>query len=320
MQIAELACEVNELGGHILSAVRSAANDSDMRAVSGLSDSGDASFNFDVLAEKVVSDWLARKDLPVAVYTEDMGFFSEHESPQYVLVIDPVDGSRAFKAGLETACVSIAAAEFKGKHETCFSDVVLGNLWEVKSDVVFTAQAGAGLTIKKNGSAVRPFPRTVRRLNDMAWAFEVCGRPAKELFFVLGDLINGSAVRGGCFLFNSTTYAIARVVLGRLDALIDVGVRIVEEAPDSVNEMFEAGQKQVLGLFPYDLAAIYLVAREAGIVMTDAYGESLDDRRLLGSDSNTRLSCVVAQSSLLHEQIMGYISARFGELLGRSKA
>ena len=78
---------------------------------------------------------------------------------------------------------------------------------------------------------MRPFPSVARRLEDMAWAFDVCGRPAKELFSIVGDLINTSAVRGGCFLLNSTTFAISRIVLGRFDAYIDVGVRVVEELP-----------------------------------------------------------------------------------------
>ncbi|MBN2208946.1 MAG: hypothetical protein JW759_06595 [Candidatus Coatesbacteria bacterium] len=320
MQIEELAKRVEELGAAILAVIRRAANDNTMGAVSGLTDSGDASFNVDRAAEKTALEWLRNCPVPLAAYTEDMGLISERANPEYVLVIDALDGSRAFKAGLETACVSIAAAHFRGKDETRFGDIVLGFLWETKSDATFASQAGRGAKIMRDGQALAPFPSAASRLEDIAWGFEVCGRPAEELFNIIGDLINASAVRGGCFLLNSTTFAISRIVLGRFDAYIDVGARIVEEAPSSVDRMHKAGQRQVLGLFPYDIAAAYLIAKEAGIVLTDAYGKVLDDRRLLGSGPETRLSCVAARNSLLHEQIMCYINARFVELLQRPNA
>jgi len=327
LQIEVLGRQIEELGGTILAAIRGAANDADMRAVSGLTDSGDASFNVDLMAERIVSDWLDASPVPIAAYTEDMGFLLpwdyDHDyadCPDYVLVVDVLDGSRAFKAGLETACVSIGVALYHGKKETCFRDLVLGYLWETKSDVVFAARAGHGVTITSNGRAVTPLPGVATELDDIAWGFEVCGRPAKELFYIIGDLINKSAVRGGCFLLNSTTFGISRIILGRFDAYIDVGVRIVEEMPSSVERLVAAGQKQALGLFPYDIAATYLIAKEAGIVMTDAYGASLDDRRLLGSGPKTRLSCIAARNSLLHKRIMRYIDAKFDELLHRPRA
>jgi len=320
LQIEELATRVKLLGRSVLDVIRGASEAADMRAVTGLTDSGDASFSVDLAAEKTVQDWLRSCPERFAAYTEDMGFISEREHPEYVLVVDVLDGSRAFRAGLSTACVSIAVARFRGKDETRFNDIVLGFLWETKGDTVFSAWAGQGATITRGGRPVAPFPSVARRLEDIAWAFEVCGRPAKELFYIVGDLINTSAVRGGCFLLNSTTFAISRIVLGRFDAYIDVGVRVVEEAPNSVERMFDAGQKQVLGLFPYDIAAVYLIAKEAGIVMTDGYGKPLDERRLLGSGPETRLSCVAARNNLLHEKIMGYINAKFDELSQRPNA
>jgi len=320
LQIEELATRVKLLGRSVLAVIRGASEDAGMRSVSGLTDSGDASFNVDKAAEDVVLSWLKSCPEPFAAYTEDMGFISEHERPEYVLVVDVLDGSRAFKAGLETACVSIAVARFRGKEETRFEDIVLGFLWETKGDTVFSACAGEGVTITRGGRMVHPFPSVASRFEDIAWAFDVCGRPTKELFYVIGDLINTSAVRGGCFLLNSTTFAISRIVLGRFDAYIDVGVRIVEELPNSVERMFEAGQKQVLGLFPYDIAAVYVIAKEAGIVMTDGYGKPLQERRLLGSGPETRLSCVAARNSLLHEHIMGYINDKFDELSQRPNA
>jgi len=314
LQIAELAPRIEELGASVLAAIRSVASLGEMRSTSGLTDSGDASFKVDLLAEEVVKDWLETSPVQLAAYTEEMGFMPGRGDPEYAIIVDALDGSRAFRAGLETACVSIALARFRGKEETRFRDIQLGYLWETKSDVMFRATAGQGVSITRDGVPLAPLSAAAPTLSEMAWAFEVCGRPARELFFVIKDLVNMSAVRGGCFLFNSTTFGISRIILGRLDAYVDVGVRIVEEFPGSVDEMFRAGQRQVLGLFPYDIAATFLIAKEAGIVITDAYGRSLDDRRLLGSGPDTRLSCIAARNSLLHKQIMHYIDSKFDEL------
>jgi len=320
LQIKGAVPGILELGQSVRSAILESQSDAAMREVSGLTDSGDASFNVDLMAERIVQMWLEDSPMRLAAYTEDLGFVSEYENPEYVLVVDPLDGSRAFRAGLETCCVSIAVARFNGKAETRFSDIVEGYLWEVKGDAVFAARAGQGVEITMAGRAIQPQPAPMPELKDMAWAFEVCARPAKELFEVLGDLINGSAVRGGCFLFNSTTFALTRIVLGNLNAFIDVGVRIVEELPGSVAGLIEAGQLQVLGLFPYDIAAAYIIAQEFGLTMTDGYGRSLDERPLLGSGPETRLSCIAAQNSLLHEQIMRYIDGQFANLLHRQDA
>ncbi|MBN1593189.1 MAG: hypothetical protein JW941_08110 [Candidatus Coatesbacteria bacterium] len=319
MQIDELGRHIEELGRDILAGIRRAADSSEMRAVYGLTDSGDASFNVDLMAERIVMAWLDRIPEPIAAYTEDLGFIPSKGEAEFVIVVDALDGSRAFKAGLETACVSIGVARFRGEKETCFRDLVLGYLWETKSDVAFAARAGCGTTIRNSWKELAPLPCLATELMDMAWAFDVCGRPTEELFYIIGDLINGSAVRGGVFLLNSTTYAISRILLGRFDAYIDVGVRVVEELPSSTERMFAAGQKQVLGLFPYDIAATYLIAKEAGITMTDAYGRSFDERRLLGSGPETRLSCIAARNSLLHKRIMSYIDERFVDLLSRSE-
>jgi len=315
LQLTELCLLVEQLGLAIKSALVQALGEEKAVSVVGLSDSGDASFDVDVVAERVVFDWLRRSSLPLAVYTEESGFLSEHKNPGYVLVIDPLDGSRAFKAGLESACVSIALARFRGEEETHFSDVLVGCLLEVLGDRVFLARRGEGVSVKGGGRRTERAVGTAADLGQMAWAFEVCGRPARELFCVIGELINRSAVKGGCFLFNSTTFAISRIVLGWLDAFIDVGARIVEQVPGSVQGLADAGQKQVLGLFPYDLAAAYLIAQEAGVVITDAYARPLDERRLLGSGPSTRLSCIAARDRSLHRKIMDYVESRFEQLV-----
>jgi fructose-1,6-bisphosphatase/inositol monophosphatase family enzyme len=84
---------------------------------------------------------------------------------------------------------------------------------------------------------------------------------------------------------------------------------MVADVP-GMRERFEAvGGGAVLNNSPYDLAAAALCLREAGAVVTDAYGRPLDDRPLLGSGADFQMSCVAACSSELHANICASIEA-----------
>jgi fructose-1,6-bisphosphatase/inositol monophosphatase family enzyme len=72
-----------------------------------------------------------------------------------------------------------------------------------------------------------------------------------------------------------------------------------------MREEFErVGDGVVLNNSPYDLAAAALILEEAGAVVTDASGEPLADRPLLGSGAEFQLSCVAAANEELHEAII----------------
>ena len=58
---------------------------------------------------------------------------------------------------------------------------------------------------------------------------------------------------------------------------------------------------------PYDLAAPVLCLQEAGGVVTDAWGDPLAGRPLLGSGHDFQMSCVAAANSLLHERILDFV-------------
>ena len=85
-----------------------------------------------------------------------------------------------------------------------------------------------------------------------------------------------------------------RLVTGQLDAYVEPGPRMIDEV-DWVRAEFErVGRGAILNNSPYDLAAAVLILEEAGAVVTDASGGSLDDRRLLGSGHDFQMSCVCA--------------------------
>ena len=143
----------------------------------------------------------------------------------------------------------------------------------------------------------------------MFWAYGLRGRPVRAIAEVIGDLIDASSVGGGTFDLGSASYDMTRIVTGQLDAYVEPGPRIVADVPGMREEFERVGGGAVLNNSPYDLAAAALILEEAGAVVTDAYGEPLAERPMLGSGAEYQLSCVAAANQELHEAILRELDA-----------
>jgi myo-inositol-1(or 4)-monophosphatase len=66
----------------------------------GKTSSDDEEFAMDEVAECAIDDFLREVSLPIAYYSEDRGLV-ESGVPEYLLVIDPIDGTRPSMVGLE---------------------------------------------------------------------------------------------------------------------------------------------------------------------------------------------------------------------------
>lgn len=271
------------------------------RVHSGAAEGGDVTFQIDQRAEDRMEAFLAERAPELSFYSEDRGLVSPvGDRAEWVLVVDPIDGTRPALAGLESCCVSVAAARLDT--DPTMGDVEVGCIIELKSGRGFVAQRGSGLDpaalLSQNTSLERMF-----------WTYGFRGRPARALVEVLAELIDASSVGGGTFDLGSATFDMTRVVTGQLDAYIEPGPRMIDDVP-GVREAFERiGGGSVLNNSPYDLAAAAICLREGGAVVTDAYGRSLGDRPLLGSSHEFQISCVAAANQELHGAICAELDA-----------
>jgi myo-inositol-1(or 4)-monophosphatase len=117
------------------------------------------------------------------------------------------------------------------------------------------------------------------------------------------------------FDLGSAAFDVTRIVTGQLDAYLDVGSRMIEEAPSLRDRFEQVGGGAVLNNSPYDLAAPVLCLEEAGGVVSDAHGEPLTDRPLLGSGHEYQMSCVAAANPQLHEAILLFLERGFAQLV-----
>jgi myo-inositol-1(or 4)-monophosphatase len=271
------------------------------RAHAGAGAGGDITFAIDERAEAFMERFLAERAPQVAFYSEDRGLVSPAGGAEWVLVVDPIDGTRPAMAGFEAACVSVALAPL-GDGEPTMGDVSVGCIVEIKSGQAFVAERGKGVDPAPALSANTEISR-------MFWAYGLRGRPVRRIAEVVGELVDSSSVGGGTFDLGSATYDMTRIVTGQLDAYIEPGSRVIADVPGTRQEFERIGGGAVLNNSPYDLAAAVLICEEAGAVVTDAYGESLAPRPLLGSGAEYQLSCVTAATPELHALIVAELDA-----------
>lgn len=281
------------------------------RVHSGEAEGGDVTFAIDERAEARMEEFLAERAPGVAFYSEDRGMVTPAGEPEWVLIVDPIDGTRPALAGLESCCVSVAAAPLDG--EPTIADVSVGCIVEIKGGASFVAERGRGLEptarLSANGSLERMF-----------WTYGLRGRPVRALMEVLAELADTSSVGGASFDLGSATFDMTRVVTGQLDAYVEPGPRIIDDVPGTREEFERVGGGAILNNSPYDLAAAVICLEEGGAVVTDAYGRGLAARRLLGSSHEFQMSCVAAANQELHAAICRSLDAGIERLAAAREA
>ena len=219
---------------------------------------GDVTFGIDAEAEAFLAEWVASHAPEVAFYSEDRGLVTPAggASPEHVLVVDPIDGTRPALAGFEAACTSVAVAPLRDGAPT-MGDVSAGCVVEIKSGEWFLAERGRGCEASvplARSTDRRPRPDVLGlRLPRPPGA--PAGRGARRP--------DRRAPRSAAAASTSArrAYDMTRVVTGQLDAYIEPSPRLVEEVPGMRAAFERVGGGAVLNNSPYDLAAAVLCVR-----------------------------------------------------------
>src|SRR5450759_4181462 len=270
-----------DLCGHLREVVLPSLGQHAARDHAGIAVGGDVTFGIDELAEKLLVEYM-RDELPTW-------------------------------AGCEMACVSIAAVP--PLPAPTMGDVVAGVVQEIKGGDLFVAEKGAGFSMKRSSGADIPFLPTERTaLESLFWTLGFRGRPAVILASVLEELIDVSSVGGAAFDIGSATFSVTRILTGQLDAYVDIGPAIIEAHPWVEAEFRRVGRGNVLCNSPYDLAAVHVLGREAGVPIGDAAGRPLDDKPVLGSSAEYQLACIAAGNQELQDSLIEVVQRGIRDL------
>jgi myo-inositol-1(or 4)-monophosphatase len=281
----------------------------DSRFISGKSIGGDSTFLIDDIAETFLKDYL--KNINIAYYSEDRGLIKSGHADK-LLIIDPIDGTRAAASGLESSCISIALSDYTD--EPKIKDLKLGCVQEIKSGRVFIAEKNSGTRIINAGNTVSPSLSTNSDIDSLFWSIGLGGKPVTPIITVLEELIDSSNFNGSIFSLGSSSFSITRVALGQLDCYIDIGHRIVTDHPFFEKDYMRVGQGSIVNNYAYDIAAAYLILKESGGIATDAYGKSIDSQPLMGIGKEYQLSIVASANQELHSILLMMIDKGFSKL------
>ncbi len=258
---------------------------------------GDITFAVDAIAEQALAEFVAERAPRMAFYSEDRGLVAADDAT-HVLIVDPIDGTRPAMAGLESACVAVALAPLADSEPT-MADLEVGCVVEIKTGDWFVAVRDQGIRSSREVAV-----SSSTDIGRLFWSYGFRGRPARATVAVLAELIDASSVGGGTFELGSQAFSMTRVATGQLDAVIEVGSRMVDDVPGMRAEFERVGGGQILNNSPYDLAAPWLCLREAGGVVSDGWGEPLDRHRLLGSGHEFQMSSISASNAELHAKLV----------------
>jgi myo-inositol-1(or 4)-monophosphatase len=281
----------------------------DSRLISGKSIGGDSTFTIDDIAETFLKKYL--KDIGIAYYSEDRGLIKTGPTDK-LLIIDPIDGTRAAASGLESCCISIALSEFTD--EPKMKDIKLGCVQEIKSGRIFIAKINSGAKIIYRGNIASPSLSGKIDIDSLFWSMGIGGKPINPTIKVLEELINSSNFNGSIFSLGSSSFSITRIASGQLDCYIDVGHRIVTDYPSLEKDYMKVGQGSIVNNYAYDIAAAYLILKEGGGIITDAYGKALDDRPLMGIGKECQLSVIASANQELHSILLMMVEKGFSKL------
>ena len=306
---------IRALAEHVKAAVFPHLGTWRARKVTGIASSGDATFDIDDIAEGAVEDFLRENAVNVAYYSEDRGLvrpFPDRE-PEGILVIDPIDGTRGAIAGFEACVVSVAWTD--PVPEPTMSDVRYAAITEIKGSLSLSAARGEGVEIiDAHGNTLQPALLPTTDLPNMAWCTEVVGAPMEHLFEALKEIANGTTVRGGFFILNSSAFELTRLVTGQLAAVVDVRNRLMQDFPQTKPLFTRHGGGRLLCLYGYDVAAATLIVQECGGTVTDAWGRDLSGWKLLDTTEPSFGSLIAASNAGLHARLVGAIDEGFARL------
>jgi len=190
----------------------------------------------DDISEKAIFEQLEKEGLSFRILSEECGERIIGKSPEYTLIIDPLDGTYNAASGIPFYSISIAFIR-ENVNDACF-----GYVKNLASGDTFFAQKGKGAFL--NGKSLKPSDKP----DINKYCISVYGyRPHVEETTTLCRKVRRIRILG------SVALELCYVAAGKLDTFIDV-----------------RGSLRLT-----DIAAGKLIIEESGGIVTDGNGESL---------------------------------------------
>ena len=228
---------------------------------------GDISRNIDMVAERSVLDFLREIDFPCVILGEECGRVELSEEPKGFVIMDAIDGSANAVRGVPFFCSSLAFAT-----EDRLSSITDGVIMDLHSGSTYWASRGGGAYL--DGERIR--------VRDGDPIYKIVGintsGASRELMERLHPIFeNHNHTRH----FGANALEMALFARGLMDIFVDLRGKIRIQ----------------------DIAAGYLIVREAGGLLLDADMNPLD----ADLSYDTRVSFVAAANQKILDEVMSQV-------------
>ena len=206
-------------------------------AIVGMGADGTPTAKIDLVAEDAIIEVLKADGRSIRVISEELGEKVLGDSPEFSLILDPLDGTYNAVVGIPFYNVSIAAAS------PDLSEISFGYVRNLAVEEEYFAETGKGAYL--NGKTIEPTKNTdLQKLCISAYGYRKNAARGRKL------QSNIRRIR----VLGSVALELCYVASGKLDAYVDVrnALRVT------------------------DIAAGQLILKEAGGAVTDSFGKPLD--------------------------------------------
>jgi len=228
---------------------------------------GDVTRRMDVIVEDFIKNETISLGIPVRFISEECGILDLSPSPDFILFLDPIDGTDMAIRGYPLCSISLSLHDIDTMKTML---AVIGDIFQKK--IYYASKKGA--FFKKQNKITPLKPSTVRKIDDAM----IVSYAAKS--YRLLSLLDQKKLLSKVKLFFNYggPLDIARVGEGTVDAFIE----------------FEKGFKVI------DYSAGIFIAKMAGAVATDLNGLEINLPRELNSRQKFLVSCCEE----LHKEIL----------------
>ncbi len=192
---------------------------------------GDSMLVLDTRAEEEIISVLNESSHSFAIMSEEIGTIMPEDRPEFIALIDPLDGSSNLKRGIPLCSVGIAVASYHERLTT--NDIEMSMIESIFTDELYFARTGKGAT--RNGKNIRvskvkdPEIAIISYDTKKSWSGEFGGGSYRTMIGVYDMRRTGSNLLDLCWTAS-----------GGLDAMVDLrdilpiihasGTHIVQQA------------------------------------------------------------------------------------------
>ncbi len=247
--------------------VKDLAGTDDAAGDFGIGAGGDISRNIDIVAEKTVLDYLNDTEIKCTVLGEECGKVDLSDNPKGRIIMDAIDGSANAVRGVPFFCSSLAFAT--GDKLSSITDAVITNL--INGDM-YWASKGTGSFLNGKAIHVRKGDPIYKIVGiNMSGATQDLLQKLQPIFEQHNHIRH----------FGANALEMALFASGLIDVYVDLREKIRI----------------------HDIAAGYLIVKEAGGLLLDAYRNPLDAQL----DYKTRVSFIATANQDILDDVFARV-------------